>query len=69
MRCRAVESGAQSLIDPYGSADRAEFFAVATEAFFERSDALAKQNPELYAVLREFYGLNPIEWPAEGPTA
>jgi len=67
--CRAVESGAQSLIDPYGSADRAEFFAVATEAFFERSDALAKQNPELYAVLREFYGLNPIEWPAEGPTA
>ncbi len=60
--CEAVDAGTTSLIDPYGSEDPAEFFAVATEAFFERASALARQNPELYELLREFYALDPARW-------
>ncbi|MEZ5514111.1 MAG: zinc-dependent peptidase [Steroidobacteraceae bacterium] len=60
--CRAVDAGTPSLIDPYGSEDPTEFYAVATEAFFERSAALEEQNPELYGLLREFYALDPARW-------
>ncbi|MBK6597408.1 MAG: zinc-dependent peptidase [Proteobacteria bacterium] len=60
--CRAVDAGARSLIDPYGSEDPSEFFAVATEAFFTRATDLARQNADLYALLRNFYGLDPADW-------
>ena len=43
----------------YGATNPAEFFAVATESFFERSEELRKRAPELYAVLRRFYGFDP----------
>lgn len=40
----------------YGATDPAEFFAVATEAFFERPRELRRQAPTLYAELARFYG-------------
>ena len=40
---------------PYGATDAAEFFAVATEAFFEKSGVLRKRHPELYEQLQSFY--------------
>lgn len=40
----------------YGATNPAEFFAVATEVYFERPDALRQRAPELYAELRRFYG-------------
>jgi len=46
-------------LDPYGATNPAEFFAVATEAFFDASMDLELQEPELYAVMREFYRQDP----------
>jgi Mlc titration factor MtfA (ptsG expression regulator) len=58
----AVEEGFDTPLDPYGLTNLAEFFAVATESFFEHSEELQSQRPELYELLREFYRLDPIQW-------
>jgi len=49
-------------LDAYGATDPAEFFAVATEAFFERPCALADSAPRLYAELARLYRLDPAAW-------
>ena len=49
-------------LDAYGRADPAEFFAVATEAFFERPQALAADAPALYDALARLYRLDPQRW-------
>lgn len=59
---RDLVRGRKPLLDPYGAEGPAEFFAVATEAFFERSRALRRGEPELYACLVDFYGVDPAEW-------
>ena len=46
-------------IDEYGAKSPAEFFAVVTEAFFERGALLEQKHPELYDVLRAFYRQDP----------
>ncbi len=48
-------AGREGLLDPYGSTDEAEFFAVATEAFFDSPLELAQRHPALYDVLSAFY--------------
>jgi MtfA peptidase len=50
-----------SVLDDYGAQDPAEFFAVATEAFFEKPTVLARRHPELYDQLRAFYRQDPAE--------
>lgn len=54
----AVEDDVDTLLDPYGAENRAEFFAVATETFFEIPVPLREEHPELYDVLATFYGLD-----------
>lgn len=49
-------------LDPYGASEPAEYFAVATEAFFERPQALAAEAPEVYAELAQLYRLDPATW-------
>lgn len=44
---------------PYGATNPAEFFAVATEAFFDVAAQLAAQEPRLYEVLSDFYQQHP----------
>ena len=51
-----------SLIEPYAATSPAEFFAVTTELFFEKPDALAAERPELYEQLRRCYRLDPASW-------
>lgn len=46
------------VLDPYGAEGPEEFFAVATEAYFQRGAELQQHHPELYQRLNEFYGLN-----------
>jgi Mlc titration factor MtfA (ptsG expression regulator) len=46
----------------YGATNPAEFFAVATETFFEKPGQLKRKHPELYAELYSFYRVNPLEW-------
>jgi len=62
-RLRAgIARGEETLLDPYGATDPAEFFAVASEVFFEQAAAMADQHPALYRELREFYCIDPLSW-------
>ncbi len=47
------------VIDAYGAESPGEFFAVVTEAFFQRGAALRHHHVELYRLLRDYYGLDP----------
>ena len=51
-----------TLLDKYGATNEAEFFAVATECFFEKPRQMKKKHPKLYAELSKYYGLNPADW-------
>jgi MtfA peptidase len=59
---RAVDSDADVFLDPYAAEDEAEFFAVATEDFIERPGEFRAARPVHYALLREFYGIDPAAW-------
>jgi Mlc titration factor MtfA (ptsG expression regulator) len=61
----AVDAGKPTVLDTYGAMNPAEFFAVATQAFFERPRALRKKHPELYARLAKFYRQDPASYSAE----
>jgi len=50
-----------SFLDLYATTNQAEFFAVATEAFFNRSITLRQDRPDLYDVLRSYYRQDPAE--------
>ena len=51
-----------TVMDPYGATSPAEFFAVATETFFEKPAALEQSHPALYLELSKYYGVNPQRW-------
>ena len=53
------EAGEETLLDWYGATDPAEFFAVATECFFEKPRELAGTHPALYGVLHGYYRQDP----------
>jgi Mlc titration factor MtfA (ptsG expression regulator) len=52
---RELQKGREGAIDSYGATNPAEFFAVATESFFERPDSLKREYPELYDQLKQYY--------------
>ena len=43
----------------YGATNPAEFFAVATESFFEKPRQMKEKTPDLYEELKGFYGQDP----------
>lgn len=49
----------ESDIRSYGATNRAEFFAVSSEYFFERPDLLKQKHPELYEMLAGFFKQKP----------
>jgi hypothetical protein len=51
--------GREPPVHPYGATNRAEFFAVATEAFFTTPEQLRQKLPELYGELATFYRQDP----------
>lgn len=59
---RDVQRGAKTVLDAYGATNPAEFFAVATETFFERAALMQRYHLELYDVLRTYYQLDPASW-------
>ncbi|MBA2432610.1 MAG: zinc-dependent peptidase [Chthoniobacterales bacterium] len=61
----AEESGAPSVFDTYGASNPAEFFAVVTEAFFEKPHAVQQRHPQLYTVLAKFFQQDPVRYSAE----
>ena len=63
---RAAEAqGQPTFLDGYGATNPTEFFAVATEAFFERPRALRTLHPELYRELQSFFQQDPVEFSVE----
>ena len=56
---RASRAGKESVLDEYGATNPAEFFAVATECFFEKPAQLRRKHPELYEELKEYYRQDP----------
>ncbi len=64
----ASDAGLPTLLDQYGATNPAEFFAVITEAFFERPRALKKKHPTLYAQLEHFYRQDPTTYSVEPVT-
>lgn len=64
----ADEAGTPTVLDTYGATNPAEFFAVVTEAFFERPRALRARHPELYTELARFFRQDPSRYSAESAT-
>src|SRR5258706_5209850 len=58
LRQQAI-TGEQSLFSHYGATNPAEFFAVASEVFFEQPRAMASMHPALFEELRSLYRLTP----------
>jgi hypothetical protein len=58
----AARSGEPTVLDAYGLENRAEFFAVAVEAFFCNTLNLADFHPQLYELLQTLFQLDPREW-------
>jgi Mlc titration factor MtfA (ptsG expression regulator) len=56
---RDVAAGRYTFLDPYATKNKAELFAVTTEAFFEMPQALQQSHVELYDLFREFYKQDP----------
>ena len=63
---RLDATGESSFLDKYGATNPAEFFAVVTEFFFERSVELRAGYPSLYAELKGYYRQDPAAFSA-GP--
>lgn len=57
-----IQNGDTTVLDPYAATNPAEYFAVATETFFEKPHKLKAMRPQLYAELQNFYQLDPCEW-------
>jgi Mlc titration factor MtfA (ptsG expression regulator) len=57
-----VKQHHKTVMDAYGATNPAEFFAVATETFFEKPRQMKKKEPELYEELKEYYKLDPVSW-------
>ena len=56
---RLQKNPASGVLRAYGAINEAEFFAVATEAFFEKPKLLKKRAPDLFEQLQKFYHLDP----------
>jgi Mlc titration factor MtfA (ptsG expression regulator) len=55
-----AQRGKKTFMDAYGSINEAEFFAVATEQFFDQPLVMTRHAPELYRVLKEYYRQDPV---------
>jgi Mlc titration factor MtfA (ptsG expression regulator) len=60
--CANLSAGHRTFLDPYAATEPAEFFAVVTEAFFEKSLEFQTQHAGLYEQLRRYYRVDPARW-------
>ncbi len=56
---RDADRGRKTFLDPYGAVNEGEFFAVATEFFFDRPIQMQSGHRALYEVLAGFYQQDP----------
>ena len=57
-----ARQGLPSLFSYYGATNPAEFFAVASEVFFEQAGRMMEEHPELYREFSRFYRVDPLSW-------
>ena len=57
-----VRAGDADVLRAYGAQNPAEFFAVATEVFFEKPDQLRREHAELYEMMVAYYRQDPAGW-------
>jgi Mlc titration factor MtfA (ptsG expression regulator) len=57
-----TQRGQTSVLDEYGATNPVEFFAVATESFFERPREMREKHPELYEELKRYFLQDPAQW-------
>lgn len=60
--CDAASQGRWTVLRHYGAKNQAEFFAVASESFFESPERLKAAHAELFELLLRFYRVDPLEW-------
>jgi Mlc titration factor MtfA (ptsG expression regulator) len=60
--------GRPTVLDPYGAESPEEFFAVATEAFFQIPHLFKERHLELYDELCRYYRQDPAGWPTAMPS-
>lgn len=56
------QRGEETLLGDYAASDPAEFFAVASEVFFEQPERMASEQPALYGELSGYYRIDPLSW-------
>ena len=62
LRLRSLaEGGHKTFLNAYAATNEAEFFAVATEEFFDRPLALQGHAPDLYRILSQYYRQDPLK--------
>ncbi len=59
---KRAKRGKNKVLDEYGTVSPSEFFAVASESFFEKPVQMEKRLPELYKQLQAFYNIDPVSW-------
>lgn len=59
---REAAMGMPTVLNPYGATSPGEFFAVATETFFERPSEMRERHGDLYAALQGYYRQDPASW-------
>lgn len=57
--CRALETGADSFLDPYAAEGLEEFFPVTAEAFFVAPGSLRLEEPALYELFAGYFRQDP----------
>jgi len=62
---RNVNAGRPTAIDDYGLEGPDEFFAVVAEHFFQTPHALAREHPNLYGELEQYFRQDPASWTGE----
>lgn len=60
MECEGQDD--HPVLDPYAVEDPGEFFAIASEVFFEKPVVLREWDAPLYALLKHYYRLDPAGW-------
>lgn len=58
--CHRVDAGEATAVDAYGAESPAEFFAVASEAFFVTPAQMQNEHPALYGMLVRCYRQDPL---------
>ncbi len=66
LRLKNGDQRQSEVLRRYGAKNEAEFFAVATESFFERPVQMKQLTPDLYEELKRFYGFDPVNDPTCG---